>query len=339
MRTKPRMLSSLLQEYFGDFMIRQRRLSPNTVAAYRDSWCLFLRFLQRTLRWKPSEITVDALTASGVLKFLDSCEKERANSPHTRNARLAAIRSAVHFALARDPTLSPEVHQIVKIPSKKTPQRVMSHLEPDEVRALLAATDSGTWSGRRDRVLLEVMYNTGARVSELSQARINDVIFEKPGRLLLHGKGRKERVIPLWGQTVRLLREWIRSNRLCGEDPLFPNTHRGFISRSGVEKRLAGVLKTAIRACPSMARHAVTPHTLRHTTAMHLLESGVDLSMIGLWLGHESIETTNKYLTSSLDLKRKALATLQEPDVAHRRFKADDSLMTFLKTLDADTRL
>lgn len=334
MKTNAWTVSGMLQEYFGDFMVRQRRLSRNTIVSYRDAWRLFLIYLRQTRRRQPAVMTVDSLTARDVLDFLDMREKEKSNTARSRNARLAAIRGAIHFALARDPTLPPEVHQIIKIPAKKTEQRVMDHLELNEVKAVLDATNSATWSGRRDRMLLEVMYNTGARVSELARTRVGDLHL---GRLRLHGKGRKERETPLWGRTVRQLREWINDNRLQGEEPLFPNARRGFISRSGVEKRLADVLKRAIRSCPSLAGRAITPHTFRHTTAMHLLESGVDLAMIGLWLGHESIETTNKYLTSSLELKRKALSTLQEPDVAHQRFKAEDPLLAFLRNLDQGT--
>jgi len=325
-------LSAFLQTFFTDHLIRHRHVSENTVMAYRDAWRLFLQFLQSRRGKRPSILTVEELTVADVLAFLDESEAERGNTASTRNARLAALRSAVKYALERNPTLPMAVHGILAIPVKRTPRKMLGFMTRPEVDAVLAAPAVSRWSGRRDRALFETLYNTGARVSEIVGAKAGD--FQSDARhLRLHGKGRKERVVPLWRPTATKLRIWIRENGLATEHPLFPNARGTAMTRSGVEKRLAVAVLAATRKCASLKDRKIGPHTFRHTTAMHLLEAGVDLSVIALWLGHESIETTNVYITSDMAMKEKALGALQAPENGVRRFRPRDSLLAFLEGL------
>jgi len=325
-------LSAFLQEYFSDHLLRHRHVSENTVKAYRDAWRLFLQFLLSRRGLRPSALAVADLAATDVLAFLDDLEAKRGNGASTRNTRLAAIRGAVTHALDRDPTLPPEVHGILAIPVKRTPRRTLGFLTRPEVDAVLDAPDARRWSGRRDRILLETLYNTGARVSELAGARAGDLLGDAR-HLRLHGKGRKERVVPLWKRTAAGLRRWIRDNGLTPEQPLFPNARGVAITRSGIEKRMMVAVQAAAGRCTSLASRKIGPHTFRHTTAMHLLEAGVDLAVIALWLGHERLETTNVYITSSMAMKEKALGVLQAPNAVHKRFRPRDSLLAFLEGL------
>lgn len=331
MKTSPLSLAALLQRYFEDYLIGQCRFSIHTVKAYKDAWRLFLIFLQAKSRVKPSSMVVSALRSSDILNFLEHVEKTRCNSVQTRNARLTALRGAIRYALSLDPTLPAPVHQILAIPIKRMERRTLGFLEQEEMNAILAAPDTEQWSGRRDRMLFETMYNTGSRVSEIILVRVSDVHTESPSQILLHGKGRKERIVPLWKSTTLHLRQWIRENRMTPEDTLFPSSRGTPLSRSAVAKRLAKVIEKAKGKCPSITRQSVSPHTLRHTTAMHLLDSGVDLTVISLWLGHESIETTNRYISSSLTMKEKALSCMREPSIPLRRYRASDSLLAYLE--------
>jgi site-specific recombinase XerD len=210
---------------------------------------------------------------------------------------------------------------------------VLGFLTRDEVEAILGAPDGDTWSGRRDRVLFAAMYNTGARVSEIVDALVSDVTLKPAGTFHFRGKGRKERVLPLWKRTVKILSQWITTNHLCPDQPLFPNARGTTMTRSGVEKRLQEAVRRAGEVCPSIKKKRVSPHTLRHTTAMHLLQSGVDITVIAMWLGHESIETTHLYVTTDMELKEQALEKLQPPSGGKFRFQPDDDLLRYLKSL------
>lgn len=334
MKTTSWTIARLMQTFFGDYLTTQRKMSPHTVSTYRYAWLLFLRFLQEHKSRNPSTMMVSDLDADDLLEFLNSVEKERKNSVKTRNARLAAICAAVKYALAVDPTLPPAVHRILSVPQKKTARTVVGFLEPEEIDAILSVPDLSRWSGQRDRMLFETMYNTGARVSEISQAVVSDLrLSGSGGTISLRGKGRKERILPLWKDTVKHLRQWIRIAALDQNDPIFPSERGGPLSRSAIEKRLSRIILVAKEKSPSLAQKKVTPHILRHTTAMHMHDAGVELASLAMWLGHESIETTNIYLSTSMERKEKTLAKLKPRDTKGFRFKADDDLLAYLTAL------
>lgn len=335
MKTKEWTIDALMRSFFGEYLTIHRKLSPNTVAGYRDAWVLFLRFLRERRGKAPSVLRVADLDADDLLAFLDHIERERGNGAQTRNARLAAIRCAVKYALMIDPTLPPAVHRIELIPLKRTTRRAVDFLEQPEVDALMAAPDAESWCGRRDQVMVETMYNTGARVSEMTASRVCDVrLVEAGGQIHLHGKGRKERTLPLWSSTVKRLRDWIRLAGLSAENPLFPSKRGGGpMTRSAVEKRLRRAVGTACHGQPSLSRLRVSPHTLRHTTAMHLHDSGADMAELAIWLGHESIETTGIYLSASMERKEKTLKRLKPPETKSFRYRGEDQTMTYLDSI------
>lgn len=303
----------MLHEFFSDYLALQLSVSEHTIKAYRDTWRLFLRFLQSRRKRCPSEMLVSDLRPTDVLDFLDYVENDRGNSSRSRNARLAAIRSAVRHALALDPTLPVSVQGILAVPLKKTKRRILDFLTRFEVDSILDAPDMSTWSGLRDRLLLAVLYNTGARVSEIAGIQVSDVLLDAR-QLILHGKGRKERAVPLWKTTVSHIRAWLKDTGFIDTHPLFPNVKGAHMTRSGIEKRLADAVRRAKENCPSLSNRSIGPHTFRHTTAMHLLDAGVDITVIALWLGHESIETTNVYITSSLEMKEKHSVHSRHPN-------------------------
>jgi site-specific recombinase XerD len=323
----------LLQDFFHRRLLRERAASAQTIASYRDTFTLLLRFLERRTGRSPSALTLEDLDAPMVLAFLDHLEQARGNSARTRNLRLTAVRSFLRYASLCDPTSLPLAERVLAIPTKRFDQPVLGFLSREEVEALLAAPDRATFSGQRDAVLFTTLYNTGARVSELTGLNVGDVLLERQWALRLHGKGRKERVVPLWKSTRARLREWLPRIDPAPHSPVFPNRAGQRLSRSGVEHRLRRALQTAARTCPSLATRRISPHTFRHTTAMHLLQSGVDLSVIALWLGHEDISTTHHYLEADLAMKEAALSQLQDPAPRPLRFRADDRLLAFLEAL------
>lgn len=324
---------ALLQDFFCQRLIAQRQASPRTVASYRDAFRLFLGYAQARLQKPPSALTLAELDAPLILGFLDHLEGERQNGARTRNARLAALRSFLHYAALHDPTALAGIQRTLAIPTKRFDRPLLGFLSREEMEAILAAPDRSTWSGHRDHVLLATLYNTGARVSEIIAVCVGDVVLDQTASVRLHGKGRKDRAVPLWKSTMKRLQEWLP--RLAGgpQAPLFPNARGRVLTRSGVETRLRVAVATATTGCPSLAKRRISPHTLRHTTAMHLLQSGVDLSVIALWLGHESIDTTHLYIEADLAMKERALATLQDPPSTAWRFRASDRLLAFLDHL------
>ena len=326
-------LPTVLQRFFCEYLIQQRHLSPHTVASYRDTFRLFLSFLQARLTRQPSCLRLEDLNGQNVSAFLDDCEGGRGNTPRTRNVRLAAIHSFLRFALRCEPESLVQLQAAMAIPFKKCVKPVLGYLTPEETAAILNAPGSSRWSDRRDRMLFATMYNTGSRVSEIIAARVSDLSGNGTGRLTLHGKGRKERIVPLMKQTTRMLREWVRDNELTAQSPLLPNARGTPMTRSAVEKRLAKTLMAAAENCPSLRGKKVTPHTIRHTTAMHLQQSGVDIAVIALWLGHEDMSTTHVYMTSDIQMKERALNALQEPAGKRGRFRPSDKLLRFLDGL------
>ena len=281
----------------------------------------------------PNKIKVTDLSAENIMAFLNYLQETRNASDETRNLRLAAIRMFAKYLRWKDPTLTSDLEGLLAIPTKRTARHVLDFLSHDELEAVLEAPDGDTWSGRRDRVLFATMYNIGARVSEIVGALVSDVTLKPGGTFHIRGKGRKERVLPLWKHTVKILGKWITTNNLRQDQPLFPNARGAAMTRSGVEKRLQEAVRRAGEVCPSINKKKVSPHTLRHTTAMHLLESGVDITLIAMWLGHECIETTHLYITANLELKEKALEALQPPSGGNFRFQPDDELLRFLRSL------
>ena len=270
---------------------------------------------------------------SNVLAFLDYLELERGNTARSRNLRLTAIRSFMRYASLREPTSLPVAQRVLAIPAKRFERPILGFLSREEMQALLDAPDRSNFSGNRDAVLFATFYNTGARVSEMTGLRTGDVLLERQSALHLHGKGRKERLVPLWKTTAQQLRSWLPRIDKGPSSPVFPNRSGRPLSRSGVEHRLRLAVKTAEKQCPSLSRLKVSPHTLRHTTAMHMLQSGVDITVIALCLGHEDPATTHLYLEADLAMKEKALSSLQEPSTTPLRFQANDPVLAFLESL------
>ena len=325
--------AALLQDYFCQRLIAQRDASPATVASYRDTFRLLLRYARDRIRKKPTELELVDVDAPLVLGFLAHLESERGNCPRTRNARFAAIRSFLQFAALKCPASLPSIQRVLAIPMKRFDRRVLGFLSRDEVTAIIAAPDCTTWAGRRDYAMLTTLYNTGARVSEIAGACVADLSIDRRRSLRVHGKGRKERVIPLWPSTCRILSSWLRETKASSDAPLFPARGGARISRSGIEDRLAGAVAKATASHPSLRGRRISPHTLRHTTAMHLLQSGVDVTVIALWLGHESPATTHVYIEADIAMKKRALDKLVEPRARTKKLAPSDALLAFLDGL------
>lgn len=326
-------LGAALQRYFCQYLIDQRNLSPQTVSAYRDTFKLLIHFLEQRYRKKAEELSVADLDAPRILAFLDDLERCRENCARSRNARLAAIRSFIRYTASVEPLLLPVAQRLLAIPAKRFEHRDVGYLSREQIQTLLEAPNASTPTGLRDRVLLMLMYNTGARVSEIAALRIGDLHLDNGGAVHIRGKGRKQRSVPLWRQTVRLLRQWFKQTDDSPEKPLWTNARGGVMTRAGVAQRLRQAFALAAQRDPSLRKCRVSPHTIRHTTAMHLLQSGVDLSVIAMWLGHESIQTTHQYLQADLGSKKRALASLKSPHLTPSRRTAAKPLMQFLEGL------
>lgn len=328
----PTPFPSLIQRFFADHLISQRNVSPQTVAAYRDTFRLLLRFLSDYHRRPVDHLTFAALSPEAVLAFLDDLETQRHNTIRTRNARLAAVRSFVHFALAvTGPDHLALGQRLLAVPFKRCAKPIIGFMTREEVTAVLAACDNSTWSSQRDRVLFTLMYNTGARVSEIIQLQAGDA----EGQVVrLHGKGRKERQVPLWPRTRRLIQQWRRTHQLQPNQPLFTNRHGTPLTRVGVKFRFARAVHLAARVCPSLGKRRISPHTFRHATALHLLQAGVALEVISLWLGHTSPTTTYNYIEADLKMKADCVAKLEAPPPPPRRRRNQyPHLLAFLEAL------
>jgi integrase/recombinase XerD len=323
----------LVQDFFLRRLIDQRGASARTVESYRDAFELLFGYIEQRLGKPPSALSLADLDAPMILDFLDHLETARHNSARTRNARLAAIHSFMRYAASRDPASLPIASRVLAIPTKRFDRPVLGYLTREQIAAILAAPDRTTWSGRRDAVLLAVAYNTGARVSELTALQARDVLVDRQTALLLHGKGRKQRVIPLWASTAAELRAWLGSAPPSPEAPVFPNRNGTAMTRSGVRDRLDRAVTAARRTCPSLRGQHVSPHTIRHSTAVHLLQSGADLAVIALWLGHSSPAVTHQYLEADLATKEATLARLPDQGRGPARFRPNDRLLAFLEGL------
>lgn len=325
--------ATLVQDFFCRRLIDQQNASVQTIAAYRDTFRLLFGYLLETRKQSPVSLTLLDLNAETIAAFLDYLETQRHNCIRTRNARFAAIRAFLKFAAASIPEALPEVQRVLTIPMKRFARPILGYLSREEVTAIIDAPDAATWSGHRDRVLFSFLYNTGARVSEGIDLRRSSVTLKPARYVQIMGKGRKERTVPLWESTGKQLSEWLDQIDSSPDTPLFPNRCGNPLSRSGVERRLGEAVRTASSTCPKLAEKRVSPHTLRHTTAMHLLQSGVDITVIAMWLGHESPATTHQYVEANLAMKDQALARLEEVPATSVRYRPGDQLLQFLDSL------
>jgi len=326
-------LAPTLQAFFTDRLARQRHASPQTVAAYRDTWRMLLAFAAERTGKQPGRLDIADLDAPLIGSFLDHLEQDRGNSPRTRNARLAAIRSLFAYAALHHPEHAETIARIMAIPPKRFDKALVTWLAEPEVDALLAAPDKTTRTGRRDHAMLTLAAQAGLRISELTGLTRGDVHLGTGPHVSCHGKGRKERITPLTKTTVAVLKAWLAERPEDPGRPLFPNRAGGQLSRDAAEKRLAKHLTTASARCASLTAKHVTMHTLRHTAAMRLLHAGVDTSVIALWLGHEQADTTQIYLHADLELKEKALARTTQASTKPGRYRPPDQLLAFLEGL------
>lgn len=325
--------SELLQAYFTERLMAECNASPNTIANYRDTFRLLIAFALRCLKKPPTKLAIQDLDAPFILRFLDYLERERGNSPRSRNVRLAAIHSFFTYVALQEPSLGAVAQRILAIRSKRYAKEPVDFLTRAESDALVDAPDQTTWSGRRDRTLLLVALQTGLRVSELIGLRCQDVALETGAHVRCTGKGRKTRCIPLRKEVVIALRHWFHERKGQPSDAVFPNARGQTLSRDGVEYLLSQHLKTARAKCPSLKTKRVSAHVLRHSTAMNLLQHGVDRSVIALWLGHESMETTQIYLHANLELKELALAKTEPFKGRIGRYRPPEQLLAFLQSL------
>ncbi|RLE25168.1 MAG: integrase [Acidobacteria bacterium] len=324
---------ALLQDFFLSRLIEQRGVSARTVESYRDAFEMLLTYAEERTGKQPSKLSLADLDAPLILGFLDFLETERGNCPRSRNARLSAIRSFMKYASVRDPSSLPIVQQVLAIPPKRFDQPVLGFLTRAEMEAILDAPDRATWSGQRDAVLFATLYNTGARVSELIGLRACNVLLNRETSVHLHGKGRKERVLPLWKSTAKALRAWLAKERIGPDSPVFPNRYGAALTRSGVRDRLKCAATRAEEGCPSLRGRRISPHTIRHSTGMHLYQAGVDVTTIALWLGHANPSTTHIYLEADLAMKEAALKRVADPSPRPARFRAKERLLAFLEAL------
>jgi site-specific recombinase XerD len=326
-------LATLLQAFFLERLTAQRNASPQTVAAYRDSFRLLLEFAQQYVGKAPERLELTDLDAPVVLAFLDHLERERHNTIRSRNARFAAIRSFMHFAAFKDPTALPGIQRVLAIPMKRFDKPLLGFLSTSEIQAILDAPPTDRWSGQRDRIMFATLYNTGARVSELTGLRVGDVVLDGSACVHLHGKGRKNRSVPLWRTTTTQVRHWLPRIDSRPDRPLFPSVTGGRLTRPAVTARLRLAVQRAAAQCPSLTKRRVSPHCIRHSTAMHMLQSGVDITVIALWLGHENPATTHLYVEADLAMKERALQAVQSPRIKQTRYRPTDRLLAFLQGL------
>jgi integrase/recombinase XerD len=323
----------LLERFFTQRLMAQRNVSPHTIAAYRDTFRLFLRFASERRRCPPTDLGFSDLDVALVEAFLDDLEQRRGSTARSRNLRLSALRSFFHYATYFVPEHAGRIQHILSIPAKRHERQLVGFLTRVEVDALLAAPDRQTWLGRRDHAWLLVAFQTGLRLSEMTALRRTDVTLSSGRHIRCIGKGRKERCTPLTEQTAQVLRAWLNEPPPRDSDRLFPTVHGQPMSADAVQYLFAKHTAAAARSCPSLANRRVSPHVARHTAAMELLQSGVEPAVIALWLGHESIKTTQIYLDAHLALKEAAMAKVEPHPGQPSRFQADDRLLEFLNGL------
>ncbi len=327
-------LAPTLQAYFTDRLILQRQASPCTVAAYRDTLKLLLVFAERRTGKLPSHLDVADLDAPLIGAFLEHLEVERANSTRTRNARLAAIHSLFRYAALCHPEHAETIARVLAIPAKRFDRAVVTYLSDDEIEALIAAPDQGTWTGRRDRTMLALACQSGLRASELTGLTVGDVHLGTGAHVSCLGKGRKQRITPLTTGTTRMLEAWLTERSGAGVDPLFPTRRGTRLSQDALERLVAKHAGVAARTCPTLHGKRISPHVTRHSAAMRLIHAGVDIATVALWLGHSNLATVQTYVHADLALKERALGrTAPINDRATLRYRASDTLIAFLDSL------
>jgi site-specific recombinase XerD len=329
----PSSFPSLLQLFFSDRLLKQLGASPYTIAAYRDAFRLLLQFASERLGRAPSELRIEDLDAPFLGQFLEHLELNRGNCTRTRNNRLAAIHAFFQYVAIGEPALALHCQRVLAIPSKRYERGPVEFLTEEETAALVAAPNPCTWIGRRDKAVLLVAVQTGLRNSEITSLRRQEVAFGNGAHVRCLGKGRKMRCTPLRPDVAAVLKEWLSQQGGKPDDPVFPSSRGGRLSADAFQRLVSRHITTARRTCPSLIPKKVTPHTLRHAAAMALLHRGVDLSVIALWLGHESTETTQIYLHADMQLKERALAHATSSGLAPDRFRPPDPLLAFLESL------
>ena len=317
-------LATLLQAFFLERLIAQRNASPQTVAAYRDSFRLLLEFAHKHVGKAPERLELNDVDAPLVLAFLDHLERDRHNTIRSRNARFAAIRSFMHYAAFKDPTALPSIQRVLAIPMKRFDKPLLGFLSKGEIQAILDAPPTDRFA---------TLYNTGARVSEVTGLRVVDIVLDGSACVHLHGKGRKDRSVPLWRTTTTQLRHWLPRIDSRPDRPLFPSASGTRLTRPAVTARLRLAVERAAARCPSLTKRRVSPHCVRHSTAMHMLQAGVDITVIALWLGHEHPATTHMYVEADLAMKERALQAVQPPRIKQTRYRPTDRLLKFLQGL------
>lgn len=331
--TTPASLAPLLERFFTDRLMQQRQASPHTVGSYRDTFRQLLKFTQQRLHKKPSNLTFEQIDASLIVGFLDHLEKNHGLSVRSRNLRLTAIHSFFRYAALETPEHSAQIQRVLAIPSKRFTRTLVRFLSRPEVDALLAAPDRRTWFGRRDHAFILMAAQTGLRLSEMTGLQRQDILLGTGAHVRVIGKGRKERCTPLAKPTVSVLKAWLRESQRGSQPTVFPNARGKRLTVHGVQYLLSKHSAAASKVCPSLKQKRVTVHVLRHTVAMDLLQEGVDRAVIALWLGHESVETTQMYLEATLAMKEKALAKTTPPHGRSSRYRPDDQLLHFLNGL------
>ena len=326
-------LAALLERFFTQRLMQQRQASPHTISSYRDSFRQFLKFTERRLHKAPSQLNFQEIDAPLIMAFLEHLEKQQGVNIRSRNLGLTALHSFFRFAAFEAPAHSAQIQRVLAIPSKRFTRTLVQFLARQEVDALLAAPDQRIWSGRRDHAFILLAVQTGLRLSEMSGLRRQDMILGTGAHVRVIGKGRKERCTPLARSTLVVLKAWLREPQRGDGNILFPSARGERLSVHGVQYLLNKHRMSASRVCPSLRDKRVTVHRLRHTTAMELLQGGVDRSVIALWLGHERVETTQIYLEATLAMKEKALAKTSPPHGRRGRYKPGDRLLAFLSDL------
>jgi integrase/recombinase XerD len=326
-------LGMLLQRYFIERLMQQRNASTRTIATYRDCFKLLLAFLKQEIKKRPTDIDLQDLTAPRILKFLNYLEKDRHNCIRTRNARFAAIRSFMTYVASQNPLTLAIVQPVLALANKRFERKIVGSLSRPQMQAILDAPDKTTWIGKRDHVMLATLYNTGARVSELTAMRVSDVSFANGPGIHIQGKGRKLRQVPLWPATAKLLKGWFKGYPRKPDEPLFTNRLGQGLTRVGVARRLKLAAGQAAKRNPTLGKRRIHPHLIRHTLASHLLQRGVGIEVIALWLGHESPDVTHMYLEADLKTKERSLRKLRAPKTKSFRYKASDRVLSFLESL------
>ncbi|MHB1999508.1 MAG: tyrosine-type recombinase/integrase [Solirubrobacteraceae bacterium] len=327
------MLAPTLQAFFADRLVRERQASPHTIAAYRDTMRLLLCFAAQRTSIEPSKLDIEQLDAPLIGAFLDHLEHERGCSARTRNTRLAAIRSLYRYAAFAHPEHAQTIERVLAIPPKRHERALVNFLTEQETDALLGAPDAGTWTGRRDHAIIMLAVQTGLRVSELAGLACGDAHLGTGAHVSILGKGRKQRITPLIAATVTVLGAWLKERDGKQHEPLFPTSTGRALTRHAIERRLAKHTAHAAAHCPSLQHKKVTPHVLRHTAAMRLMQAGVDTTVIALWLGHEQVQTTQIYLHADLTIKEQALATTAPLNGKPGRYRPPDKILAYLESL------